>query len=476
MKRVRFALSLSLSMLLIATSCDDLFDLKENPKQFIAPSGYYNTTAQIETVLSGCMASLYYKWGGYAYNPSLHQHDDHKSGGNLIIPLNHGSAIYAAHFANIKDINFALASIGKLEDGGTSQTVIDELVGQLKFLRAWNYFQLVRMWGGMPILTENNIDEYFKLLPSRASVAETYAFILSDFQEAEAKLPPSWPLFGRPTKYAAKALMAKAHLTMATYPLNETSNYAKAASLAKEVIDSGIFSLMTDITKVFSKEGEDGPEMIWSFVANDQYSVTTSYVWSPTYGWGDNSVDQIWVDSVYVDQPRKYAYLETHNREGVPVKDLGKAVGVRKYLYDMENFDRHISTINMPIIRYADVLLIFAEAENMSKGGPTPEAVTAINSVIHRANGNQPNPEYPLLTTSMTQQAFDTAVIFERGLELCFEYDRWHDIIRKRILYEVSREEYQPNFKEESYLFPIPESDVRLNPNMKQNPGYFTGN
>ena len=72
----------------------------------------------------------------------------------------------------------------------------------------------------------------------------------------------------------------------------------------------------------------------------------------------------------------------------------------------------------------------------------------------------------------MTQEAFDKAVIHERNLELCFEYDRWHDIVRKRILYEVTREEYKQNFSESDYLFPIPESEIRLNPNIEQNPGY----
>ena len=72
----------------------------------------------------------------------------------------------------------------------------------------------------------------------------------------------------------------------------------------------------------------------------------------------------------------------------------------------------------------------------------------------------------------MTNEAFDKAVIHERNLELCFEYDRWNDIVRKRILYEVTREEYKQNYSENDYLFPIPESEIRLNPNMKQNPGY----
>ncbi len=468
----RYILVFSFSLLLVVTSCD-VFDLKEEPKGFITPDSYFNTPTQIETILTACMNRAFRSWGGYGYNPALHRHTDEDAGGNLVIGLNHGSAIYNLHFENIKNLNFALRAIKDRGLEGTSQADTDVLVGQLKFLRAWNYFQLVRMWGGMQILTEDDVDEYFIILPERASVADTYALITSDFQEAVDKLPDDWGSFGRPNKWVAKGLLAKAYLTMATAPLNETSNYAKAASLAKEIMDSGKYSLVEDIREVFSMKTEDGPEMMWSFMANEQFPSTDPHIWSDIYGWGDYSADQVWVDSTYNEQPRKHVYLETHDRDGVSAAELGRNVGIKKYLYDTwENFERGFTTINIPIIRYADILLIFAEAENMSKGGPTQEAVNAINAVIDRANDYQPNPDYPLLSTAMSQEAFDKAVIHERNLELCFEYDRWHDIVRKRILYEVTREEYRHNFTEDDYLFPIPESETRLNPNMKQNPGY----
>lgn len=472
MKKNIFIFKFIALLIIIITSCDT-FDLSESPKGFITPDNYFNTPTQIETVLATSMNRVFRDWGGYAYNPALHRHDDQISGGNLVITLNHGSAIYNAHFANIKDLNFAIKAIvdGKLDN--FSQDEVDKLAGQLKFLRAWNYFMLVRMWGGMQILTEEDVDDYFTILPARSTVAETYDLIVNDFQEAVDKLPEDWGKFGRPTKSVAKALLAKAYLTMATAPLNDASNYSKAASLAKEVIDSKRHSLVEDIRNVFSMATEDGPEMMWSFIANDQFPSTDPHVWSSADGWGDYSADQVWVDSVYPEQPRKHLYLQTTNRDGIPVSELNADVGIKKYLYDTwENFDRGFTTINIPIIRYADVLLIFAEAENMSKGGPTQDAVDAINAVINRANDYQPNPDYPLLTTSMSRDEFDKAVIHERNLELCFEYDRWHDLIRKRILYEATREAYKHNFSEDDYLFPIPESETRLNPNMVQNPGY----
>ena len=147
---------------------------------------------------------------------------------------------------------------------------------------------------------------------------------------------------------------------------------------------------------------------------------------------------------------------------------------MKKFLnISKDDFDSYSSTINFPIIRYADVLLIYAEAANMANGSPTQEAVDAVNQVIDRANGYVANPAEPLLTTAMSKEAFDDAVIEERNLELCFEFDRWFDLIRKRIL-DVKNPDWSANFSDDDYLFPIPEADLRLNKLLTQNPGYPT--
>ncbi len=464
-----FILSMGLVMV---TSCD-LVELEEDPKSFISPEGFFNTPAQIESILAGTMRRSYNNWGGYSYQPGFHRHSDQNNGGNLVITQNYGAGIWALHWNNIKDINHAIKAINNGNLANSPANIQDELMGQLKFLRAWNYFQLVRHWGGVPIITEET-EDYFSYLPSRASVAEVYDLIESDLLEAIQKLPVDWgALEGRPARDAAKGMLAKVYVTMATAPLNETSNYVKAAAMAKEVIDAGKYRLVENIEDVFSMETEYGPEMMWSFNANDQHRSTDPRVWSAVHGWGDYSADRFWVDSVYPEQPRKYEYLEIYSRDGVHHDSLGRGIGINKYLYDTwENFARGVTTVNMPIIRYADVLLIFAEADNMANGSPTQAAVDAINLVIDRANGYEPNPEYPLLTTNMSRDEFDMAVINERSYELCFEYDRWTDMLRKRIIPDVVRDFYLVNFSEADYLYPIPESDVRLNPNMEQNPGY----
>ena len=104
-------------------------------------------------------------------------------------------------------------------------------------------------------------------------------------------------------------------------------------------------------------------------------------------------------------------------------------------MYDnQDDYNNYSSVMNMPVIRFADVLLIYAEAANMAAGAPTQAAVDAVNQVIDRANGYATIAAHPKLTTAMSKDAFDAAVIEERNQELCFEFDRWFDLIRKHIL------------------------------------------
>ena len=126
------------------------------------------------------------------------------------------------------NINNALGSIKKGNIKGETQETIDGLEAQGKFLRAHNYFMLVRMFGGVPLITEDTPDPIFESM-ARASVADVYALIVSDLTFAAAHLPESWPgAPGKPTSGAAKGMLAKVYLTMATYPLKRTCQLSKS--------------------------------------------------------------------------------------------------------------------------------------------------------------------------------------------------------------------------------------------------------
>ncbi len=473
---IPFRYSLVVFMLILGFSC---MDLKEDPISSVPPYEFGNSVSQVEAAYAASLNYLWDYWGGYGYGFGAFIHDDQFNNGDLNIALDNGDDLWFCHYAAISNINSAIASVKKGNVEGESQETIDRLLAQGMFLRAHNYFNLVRMFGGVPLITDESPDPISNPMP-RASVDDIYSLIVSDLIYAAAHLPESWPdAQGKPTSGAAKGILAKVYLTMATYPLNEPSNYLKAANTAMEVIQSGIYFLVPEVDKVFSLTNKYGPEMMWSYNSTYDDPATDPQIWATSLyldgGWGDAAVDTTF-ERHWPAQPRKDAYLLTE-WNGVHYSDFPEQVPFCKKFFfyiSEDDFNGYTSTMNWPVIRYADVLLIYAEAANMVNNGPTPEAVEAINQVIDRANGYVDNLLHPRMTTSMSATDFDKAVIQERSWELVFEFpDRWYDICRKRILDQVTiRPEYLANFSADDYLFPIPEIDLNLNPLLEQNPGY----
>lgn len=474
-KRFQYLL-VALALLLGGASCKKL---TEKPISFVTPEDFYTTPAQVEATFAASMNTLWSYWGGYGYAMNVFFNDDQYLDGNLVINNNHAADLWNIHYRAIMNLNAAIRAMKAGNLSGIPQADLNVLMAQGKFLRAYNYFMLVRMFGGLPLIDEDTPDPVLNPV-TRSSVADVYAQIEADFKEAADNLPRQWPADkrGRPTSGVAKGLLAKAYLTMATAPLNETSNYQKAADYAKQVIDEADYSLVPDIRNVFSLATKYGPEAMWSFNANYADINTDAQIYRPGFmgGWGDIKVQPEWERAV-PETPRKEAYI-LYQLGGVryedwPENQWDKYPFVKKFHYDnQDDYDNYSSIMSMPILRFADVLLIYAEAANMANGAPTQAAVDAINEVIDRANDYLPNAGHPLLTTGMTRDAFDEAVIEERNQELCFEYDRWFDLVRKRILRDKSIPSIQQNFTEDDYLFPIPDNDVLLSEGMEQNPGY----
>jgi hypothetical protein len=471
---------LSGMLILLTTRC---VKLEEDPRDFVGPDNYYVSAAQIESAFVSAMQRLwggwqFYDWQGYPEWPAL---DEQVYGGDLVIGDYFGTGSWEVHYEAIADVNPAIKSM--VEDKlGTSvtQEEKDQLMAQAKFLRGFNYFWLVRLYGDIPLITDATdvVNEEI----TRRPVSEVYDFIVSDLLFATQHLPTQWTAdkIARPTADAAKALLAKVYVTMATYPLQDASKYADARAMAKQVMDDGRYSLVPAVEDVFALENEFGPEFMWSFHNSEEEYVIEPQIWLPgemAGGWGDVTAEKIWGEA-FPDEPRKDAYLlleDIWNHETTYLDWWKSAPYIRKFLYDSEeNAIKNVSYQSQPLIRYADVLLLFAEADNMVNG-PTQEACDAVNQIILRATGGDANhPDDPLFTTAMSQAEFDAAVIHQRGLELCFEYDRWFDICRKRILDQVCDPDYLPNFSPEDYLMPIPQKDLRLNPLLTQNPGYTT--
>ena len=334
----------------------------------------------------------------------------------------------------------------------------------------------------MPYINEDTPDVVSNPLTpeDRLTVAACYENIVKDLEFAIANLndfDSSTP--AKPNKWTAKALLAKVYITMATAPLNQTANYAKARDLANDVIENGPYSLVDKIEDVFKTSNKNNSEMIFCFQStpDDARSPGASYAPTEYDGWGSGPALTGWVEA-FPEQPRKYNYIMVNWHE--TIYDLSSpmihytesADGIPfmgKYNYPNLSYDEQLgySLMNIPILRLADVYLLYAEAANMANGAPTQLAVDRLNKIIERANGDSGTEEKA--TISMSKEAFDTKVIDERSYELCFEFDRVFDVFRKRLLDKVMEEATLPDFNPEDYLFPIPSYDAQF---IGQNPGY----
>lgn len=453
--------------------------LTETPISIVEPRQFYATKSQIESAIAASMNALWDVWIGYqAPGLSYFNHDDQIAGGTLVIPNNHASDLWARHYQAILNLNTAITAMKKGNLGSAvNEETYNQLMGQALFLRGWNYFVLVRLWGDLPLVLDDTPDPILAP-PYRTPVSDIYTVIEKDLSFAIANLPAQWTdgSFAKPTRDAAKGMLAKAYLTMATAPLNKTAYFEKAATLAKEVIDAGHYTLIQDINQVFTVDTRYGPEVLFTFASNYADGTVSPQVWTPPIlnGWGDISVQPQWADA-YPETPRKDAYILTM-LNGVKYTQWSgsRTPFIKKYMYDSpEDYSAYRSVVVLPILRLADIYLIYAEAANMANGAPTQEAVNAVNKIIGRANNYMANPHHPLATVGMSRDAFDALVIEERNQELCFETgDRWFDLCRKRILKEKTLAFYQQNFSEDDYLYPIPDNDLRLNKNLTQNSGY----
>ena len=175
-----------------------------------------------------------------------------------------------------------------------SQDVKDQLMAQAKFLRAWNYFMLVRYYGAVPLMTEETDVTAEVLNPTlaRAPIAQVYDLIVNDLLFATQHLPPAWGADdrARPAADAAKTLLAKVYITMAGYPMNDPTNYVKARDMAKEVVEAGNYYLVPNVEDVFKLENEFGSEFMWGFHNSVEEYVIEPQIYLPgemAGGWGD---------------------------------------------------------------------------------------------------------------------------------------------------------------------------------------------
>ncbi|MBD2751258.1 RagB/SusD family nutrient uptake outer membrane protein [Spirosoma validum] len=349
-------------------------------------------------------------------------------------------------------------------------------IGEAEFLRALAYFDLVRIFGDVPLVTKSlSIDESYKT--PREKVDKIYdEIIIKDLLDAEAKLPASYAgaEVGRATKGAARALLGKVYLTR--------KDFAKAEPKLQEVTTMG-YSLLPnwtdlwDYTKnehhaeyIFDIEYEQGLGGEGSIYTNRFTPKVTSMI--TFYGIAgsvddQNTPHQVLFDLFDAKDKRKdltasKGYTDATGKF-IPllVSSNNMSAYTRKYITRITTAND--SPANWKVIRYADVLLMYAEALN--ENGKTATALPYLNQVRTRA-GLDP------LATGITQTALRDQIVLERRRELAFEGHRWFDLVRTGQAYTVMQ---KYGMKQHMTVFPVPLAQVQLvnNPTIfPQNPGY----
>ncbi|UOR07325.1 RagB/SusD family nutrient uptake outer membrane protein [Hymenobacter aerilatus] len=356
------------------------------------------------------------------------------------------------------------------------------LIGEARFLRAYFYFNLVRTYGGVPIIDELPPRDGSNSSRPRATREQTYQFIIADLNAAIEALPvrSAYPTadLGRVTKGAAQGLLAKVYMYQ--------NNWGQVLSLTDAVINSGEYSLYNNYALLFNLEGENSSESIFEVQCatlpqgggGSQYSeVQSPRAPIPTGGWGFNSPSEDLNNAYEAGDPRRDAtiiYAGENLGDGVTIPTVIDNPRYNQKAYVRATDPRSPngngdSGKNIRILRYADVLLMNAEAANQQ--GNSAKALTDLNLVRKRARGTNANVLPDVTTTDQT--ALRQAIWRERRVELAMEHERFWDLVRQGRAGTVLRAVGKNFVDGKNEVFPIPQNRIDISGGLiTQNPGY----
>src|ERR1035437_10392007 len=501
MKNIVILIMLGIILCFVESSCKKDF-LKTTDPTLIGVDVFYKNQAEINLAVNGCYGQLKNvinsQWRfnelitdnttidfnpsdrGQAPNIESFEFFEFNSGTNDL------SNTYNTYYSNLFNINNTLT---KLQGANIADSVKNKFAGQLKFLRAYYYFELTQYFGDVVLITDalNEPSKAWDYL--RVPQAKVYTQIETDLKDAVSVLPVKYDAanVGRITKGAALTLLGKVYLTEKKYP--------DAVSTLSQVLPLG-YALVPKYADIFDPQKKNGSESIFEV----QYQ-------------GGNDLGQ-WSSFIYTFAPRLSKGAVTGWPQSSPG---GWNIPTKDIIADYENGDKrkdasigldytssitgqvvpyikkydHVHTIygrtddDWPVLRYSDVLLMLAEAIN-EQGGPNADAYNYLNQVRQRAG--------LLPLSGLDQVSFRDKVLHERRVELAFENWRWFDLKRTKTQSELTlfmnaygaEEKANPTigrqgipygsadyiFHDYNVLYPIPSDQILVNSKLTQNPGY----
>jgi starch-binding outer membrane protein, SusD/RagB family len=498
-------------------SCNDVIDLY--PTSNLNTGTYYKTVEEVQAGLTGCynglQKSVASEWQftelrsdnskmGVAGSTSSNNRD--LSDLDMFLPATTHQAMYTywlATYNNIRNANIVLQRLGVTYDPAAgsinlgkidialSDTIRKQLAGEALFIRGYHYFNLVRLFGGVFVvhtptstaeaktINRSSVADCYKLITADLSTAATYMGSLNFAKTAAANR-------GKTTSWAAKALLGKVYLTL--------NRKADAITQLQDVITNSGHALQATYANVFAITNELNSEILFAIrfkagglglgtsFGNDFAALNSGSVIINGSGRGFN----------YPTLEFDSSYVATDARKAVTIGGFGTGTAAQSYVKKFLNpvILTDDGEADFPVLRYADVLLMMAEAQ-----GYTPASITLINQVRARTTlGNLP-------ATVNSVATFEQALATERRFEFAFENQRWFDLLRfnttlttikaEDVLKNAFDKEYvkhyqtypaprlslvelQNNVTAQKLLLPIPQREIDTNTGLKieQNPGY----
>ncbi|BDC98548.1 RagB/SusD family nutrient uptake outer membrane protein [Persicobacter psychrovividus] len=348
-------------------------------------------------------------------------------------------------YSTINRANMVLENIEVVEEGAKR----DQLKGEVLFIRAYVYHQMVQIYGSSPLILKTiGHADYAEM--ANTPEADIYAQVIADLKEAATLLPDSYSSdeLGRATAWSAKGILAKAYLS--------SGDDVSAKTLLKEIMDSGNFKLQENYKEVFEVEMNNEILFAVRYVASDNEHQTFSYTFSSKGEFG----------GVMATTDILNTYEDGDLRKDASVGEDGGKMVVDKY--NSVGISNEQSGVDWVALRYADVILLYAEL--LANEGMNTEAVDIVNQIRTRA-GLAPK-------TFATQQELIDGIALERRLELAFEGHRWFDLKRygnaiETIKAYLESENITTPISDHHLLFPIPNREINLaDGNLRQNDGY----
>jgi hypothetical protein len=557
---------------LFSTSSCEILDTK--PTNFVDPSLYYTNETQLNSALNGIYDELGRNPFYASVYPTVFASDTDEStytgssGSNIYSynPVNSDGNVgnlWAQLYTGIDRANLLLANMNRAK--GVSEASMRHIEGEARFLRAYYYFILTQWWGDVPLRTTPTTqasDGQFPFTPSK----DVYDFVITEMTAADDllrdQLPTAFAYNERVTNTVVEGILARVCLYAAGAPVNDNKRYAEALTWAKKVRDSGLHRLNPDFKQVFINMSADAYDLTYR-----ESMWEAGFTYNPSIGTlreqaqtnigiqnSNNSVGQsnrlvqgtgvlyksyestitysttapiTPLTDVALDlrrdwtlAPFSYTTTGTVTQATVPT-EVPWTASNRIWQRDCGKWRRQYEVVlpknatdngrNWPILRYSDVLLMLAEAEN-EVNGPTTTAFDAINQVRRRGYGlllnPAPVPAPPAAgavnLTGLSQAALRQAIRDERMRELAFEALRRQDLKRWGILVDKVTETatfaisgspdrlsnglqripaapttdqvnytfYRPNVDANDVLLPVPIVEIINNKLAKQNPGY----